>query len=76
MDRSLIDPVAPPLEIVVIRVKRHWVVRVGGEDIAVAGGKSEAVDRACSIAQLGEGLRDVVILQRDGSTEERRNFGL
>jgi hypothetical protein len=76
MDRSLVEREAEPREIVVVRVKRHWVVRTGGEDIAVVGGKSEAVDRACSIAQLGDGLRDVVVFGSDGSIEERRCFGL
>jgi hypothetical protein len=75
MEHLLVEDEATPDEIWVLRVKRRWVVRVDGEDIEIPGGKSDATDRALSIAQLGEGLRDVVIFQRDGSIEERRSFG-
>jgi hypothetical protein len=64
-----------PPEIWVVRIKRHWFVRVDDEEIAIAGGKSDAVARAFSIAQLGDGPRDVVTFARDGSVEERRSFG-
>jgi hypothetical protein len=75
MERLLVGCETEPREIWVICVKRLWVVRVDREDIAVPGGKSDATDRAFSIAQLGDGPRDVVIFQRDGSIEERRSFG-
>jgi hypothetical protein len=75
VERQLVETEVEPREIWVVRVKRHWVVRVDGEDIAVSTGKSDATDRAFSIAQLGDGERDVVIFRRDGSIEERRSFG-
>jgi hypothetical protein len=61
-------------EICVIKVGRRWVVRVGGEDIEIAGGKIEAVDRAFSIAQLGDGPVDVVIFGKGDEIEQRRSF--
>jgi Uncharacterized protein conserved in bacteria (DUF2188) len=75
VEHLLVETEGTPREILVIRVKRCWVVRVDGEDIAVSSRKSDAIDRAFSIAQLGDGARDVVICQRDGSFEERRSFG-
>ena len=63
-----------PREILVIRVRRRWIVRVDGEDIKIRGEKTDAIARAFSIAQLGEGPQDVVIFGRDGSIEERRSF--
>ena len=75
MGQLLADGEAVPGEIWVLRVRRRWVVRVDGEEIKIPGGKSDAPDRALSIAQLGEGPRDVVIFRRDGSVEERQSFG-
>ena len=63
-----------PREIWVIPVGRHWIVRFDGEDVEIQGGKTHATARAFSIAQLGEGPQDVVILGPDGSIEERRSF--
>ena len=74
MEHLLVEDEATPDEIWVLRVRRRWVVRVDDEDIKIEGGKSDATDRALSIAQLGEGPRDVVIFGRDGSIEERRSF--
>jgi hypothetical protein len=74
MERLLDGSEATPAETWVLRVKRRWVVRVDGEDIKIPGGKSDATDRALSIAQLVEGPRDVVVFERDGSVEERRSF--
>ncbi len=75
MGRVLVGHEAEPREIWVIQVKRNWVVRFEGEDIEIRGGRSEAIDRAFSIAQLGDGLRDVVVFGQDGSIVERRSFG-
>ena len=74
MDRMIVDREMGPGEVWVLRVRRHWIVRVNGEDITSPGGKADATARAFSIAQLGDDPQDVVIFARDGSVEERRTF--
>ncbi len=74
MVRSLVEGERRPGEIWVIRVRRHWVVRVEGEDIEIPGGKSDATARAFSIAQLGDEPQVVLIFGQNGSVEERRSF--
>jgi len=61
-------------QIGVLRVGKHWVVRVGGHDYETDGDQKEATARAFSIAQLGGGPQDVVIFGTDGSVAERRTF--
>ena len=74
MGRALTEPEMEPGEIWVLRVRRRWVVRVDGEDVAIHGGKTDATARAFSIAQLGDDPQDVVVFSKDGSIEERRTF--
>ena len=74
MERLFVGCKEGPGEIWVLHVRRHWIVRVDGEDIEVKGGKSDATARAFSIAQLGDEAQDVVVFGRDGSIEERRSF--
>jgi Uncharacterized protein conserved in bacteria (DUF2188) len=63
-----------PGQIGVLRVGKHWVVRVGGHDYETEGDQKDATARAFSIAQLGGGSQDVVIFGTDGSVAERRTF--
>lgn len=74
MERSLVESKRESGEILVLRVRRRWIVRVDGEDFETEGGKADATARAFSIAQLGDGAQDVVIFGRRGSIEERRRF--
>lgn len=75
VEHLLVECEGEPREIWVMRIKRRWVVRIDGEDIDIPGGKADATNRAFSIAQLGDGPRDVIIFQPDGAIEERRSFG-
>ena len=74
MQPLLSEPAIEPGQIGVLRVGRHWVVRVGGHDFQTEGDQKDATARAFSIAQLGGGSQDVVIFGRDGSVAERRTF--
>ena len=74
MSRSLVLGEPGSGEIWVLRVRRRWIVRVAGEDIAIRGDKGDAISRAFSIAQLGDDPQEVVIFASDGSVEGRRTF--
>jgi hypothetical protein len=74
MQPLLSEPAIEPGQIGVLRVGRHWVVRVGGHDYETEGDQKDATARAFSIAQLGGGSQDVVIFGSDGSVAERRTF--
>jgi hypothetical protein len=74
MERLLVECETEAGEIWVLRVRRRWMVRVGGEDFETQGGKEDATARAFSIAQLGDEAQDVVIFGRNGEIEERRTF--
>jgi hypothetical protein len=74
MQPLLTEPAIQPGQIGVLRVGKHWVVRVGGHDYETDGDQKDATARAFSIAQLGGGSQDVVIFGKDGSVSERRTF--
>ena len=74
MHTQLAEPAIEAGEIGVLRVGKHWVVRVGGHDYETQGDQKDATNRAFSIAQLGGGPQDVVIFGTDGSIAERRTF--